>query len=73
VQLLAQVPGRRRLIEKEWRRRLAVAECLTFQWAREEQVKHLDKEKERQLNQLLIAEKWLLEEVLKLKNKDGRE
>ena len=35
MQLLAQVPARRREIEKRWRRGVTVAEGLMFEWARE--------------------------------------
>jgi hypothetical protein len=57
--LLARVPRRRREIENEWRKRLAAAEQLAFEWARHGQVSHLDREVRQQLDGLSAAEAWL--------------
>ena len=55
VRLLGKVPGRRREIETEWRKGLAAAHGLTFEWARREQLARLEREIRQQLDRLSDA------------------
>ena len=57
--LLAVIARRRSEIEKEWHEARVAAARLVFEWARDRQLRHLDAERRRRLDELSAAEVWI--------------
>jgi hypothetical protein len=68
--LLAIIATCRVEIEKEWREARVAARRLVFDWARDRQLRHLDAERRRRLDELSAAEAWIRDATPNPRNRE---